>query len=226
MHPMLRVEEPRRALLRINRFTILPVTFLLAISAQAALIYDNGAPNSSSGNEFTQWIQAEDFTLASPANIEAIRFWAFPSGGTGYAGSITWRVYNDVAGAPGAVLYSGSAAVTPVNEGPNAFGGYTQWRFDINTGTLALGAGTYWLGLHNGPLSTTARANFYWQTTGANATSAGLEDIDPFDSGGWYNNGNHHAFQLYDAALGEIPEPSTLALMGAGLAALSLFRRR
>ncbi|MBI5083209.1 MAG: hypothetical protein HZB13_01235, partial [Acidobacteria bacterium] len=62
----------------------LSLLFLLAISAQAALIYDNGAPNASGGNEFTQWIQAEDFTLASATNIEAFRFWAFQFGGTGY----------------------------------------------------------------------------------------------------------------------------------------------
>ncbi len=32
-------------------------------AAQAAVIYDNGAPNQSNGNEATQWIQSEDFTF-------------------------------------------------------------------------------------------------------------------------------------------------------------------
>lgn len=139
-----------------------------------ATVWDNGTPNATSGNEMTNWIQAENFTLGSATTIEGIQFWAFLYGGS-YSGSITWQILSDASGVPGSVLFSDTVSVTPTNEGPLAFEGSDRLRFDINAGGVALAAGDYWLAIHNGPLSNLSGAGMYWQTTGASNPPTGQE---------------------------------------------------
>jgi hypothetical protein len=105
-----------------------------------------------------------------------------------------------------------------------ALGSYDEYMYSFNIQPfVALAGQTYWLGLHNGDLSNTARAEFYWETTDGNGTSTGHEDFLPPAGDGWNDNGQQHAFELTS---GSIPEPATFTLLGAGLAALGLLRRR
>jgi len=194
---------------------------LLVPALWAGLIYDNGAPDGQTGNEMTEWIQAEDFTLAAPTTLTGVRFWAFPYGGT-YAGSIAWRIYADNSGEPGAVVDFGVVVPTRVYDHDAL--GVPSYQHDFAL-SVALGAGTYWLGLHNGLLTETTRLDYYWETTGSNATLTGQEDHTPFDTGGWLGNEQEHAFQLYGGG-GGIPEPSTWLLLGAGLISLAALARR
>src|SRR5512139_40180 len=149
----------------------------------AAVLYDNGAPNQLNGNEMTQWIQTEDFTLTAAATITDIHFWSVDSGLAD--GTITWQIYSDNAGLPNVILASGNTAVTRTATGNVLFFG-TEFANDFNIAALSLGAGTYHLGLHNGALSVTNRSEFYWETTGANSTTTGLEDIAPFGDNNWF----------------------------------------
>ena len=203
------------------------VAAALLPSVAHAQLYNNGAPNNSSGNEMTQWIQAEDFTLGAASTVTGIRFWGFSNGAPGYFGSITWRIYSNAGNNPAAILFSGTAAVAGINEGPVAPTGLTQFRYDIAT-NFGLGAGTYWLGLHNGPLTRTSRDEFYWQTTASNATNLGREDETPFDDANpWVSSGQEHAFQILgQVGTNVVPEPGTYALMAAGLLAVGFVRRR
>jgi hypothetical protein len=203
--------------------------FSLAIlpAVAGAQLYNNGAPNATDGNEMTQWIQAEDFSLASSATITGIRFWGFQlADAPGYAGSITWQIYTNSAAHPGTVLFSGSASPVGVAQGNNTATGDTQRQFDFAT-NFTLSAGTYWLGLHNGALATTDRRDFYWQSTTPNSTALGMEDETPFD-GVFVTNGVEHAFQLYggQGTPTVVPEPSTYALMTCGLVVVGFARRR
>ena len=161
---------------------------LLAVSSvHAGLIYDNGAPDASNGNEMTNWIQAEDFTLGAAATVTDVRFWAIGIQEPGsYQGSITWSLYADAAGQPGGLLYRN--LVTPSRMFDHAVDFGSSYQYDFSVGSLNLAAGTYWLGLHNGPLSTTDRLDLYWETTAGNLTATGSEDEASFDDGSWYNN--------------------------------------
>lgn len=208
------------------RTTALLATLLLPAAASAQ-IYDNGPPDGSSGNEMTQWIQAEDFTLGQAYNVTGIRFWAFQLTPSAYQGSIAWRIYGNNAGAPDetSILFGGLAAATPTNEGALAYGGNDRLRFDIAT-NFTLGAGTYWLGLHNGDYSVDGRLDFYWETTGLNLQQTGQEDNSPFDDAGWSDNGQEHAFQLFGQTTNVVPEPSTYAMMALGLVGMAAARRR
>lgn len=204
--------------------TVLSIAAATAVPAHAQL-YDNGAPNTGFGNEFTRWIQAQDFSLGSGATLTAVRFWAFGLSSTGseYAGSIAWQIYGDGGSRPGALLFSGSASPTvTANPGGSCCG--ASFQLDFALPNVALGAGTFWLGLHNGPLSGTDRRDFYWQPTAANATLRGWEDVAAFD-GDWVENGREHAFQLYGTTA-VIPEPATVVLLGSGLGLVGLVARR
>jgi hypothetical protein len=203
------------------------LALLVPSLASAQVVFDNGSPNNEGGNEMTAWIQAEDFSLSQATTITGIRFWAFAlTGGRGYAGSISWRIYDNAGTTPGSnVLFSGTYVGGFTNEGPLAFDGADQLRFDINTG-FNLNAGSYWLGLHNGPLTTTSREEFYWQTRAGNMTLTGQEDQAPFDAGGWSGNDAEHAFQLLGRPTTVVPEPSTYALLATGFVALAVAARR
>lgn len=194
------------------------------------VVYNNGAPNQGSGNEMTNWIQAEDFTLGQTTTITDVHFWTIElPNPSGYAGSIWYGIYTDNGGQPnlGAPAVEGflsGADLTRTSTGNIVQGSYDEYAysFDIQP-FVALAGQTYWLGLHNGDLTNDARAEVYWETTGINGTSTGHEDILPTAGDSWSDNGQEHAFQLTG---GGVPEPTTLILFGAGLAGLALVRRR
>jgi hypothetical protein len=187
------------------------------------IVYDNGAPNSVSGNEMTQWIQAEDFTLSSTTLITGVQFWAFQTDDACcYTGSITFDIYSDASDSPGTVLESGSVTPTRTFDHSTSFGPSYVYDFAIPD-FLAVGGTQYWLGLHNGPLTTQTRDEMYWETTDP-TSGDGHELIAPF-SGGWDDNSQEHAFNL-TGTTAAVPEPASLVLLGSGLIGLAARRRR
>jgi hypothetical protein len=84
--------------------------------------------------------------------------------------------------------------------------------------------------LHNGDLGVVeTAASFYWEASG---TGNGKEQFnagfgDALGDAPWNNNGLEHAFMLFDVTTrADVPEPSTVVLMSAGMAALALRRMR
>ena len=197
------------------------MTFLAAPGLYAAVVYDNGGPNGSSGNEMTQWIQSEDFKFASAQTFNQVTFWGFAEYGSSYTGNITWMIYNDNGGQPGTIQSTGNVAVPGVASGTTTWGPEYVYTFNIPSFTAAAGA-MYWLGLHNGDLTNTGRADFYWETTNGNGTATGHE-WDLQGTGYWYDNGAEHAFQLSSSP---VPIPGALLLFGPGLLGLAAVRRR
>jgi hypothetical protein len=188
--------------------------------AVGQVVYDNGGPNQAGGNEMTAWIQAENFAFGTATSFQSVRFWdldRYP--GLSYQGSIVWQIYGNSAGQPGALLSSGTAS--PVRTATGAVGPYTEYQNDFSVGSISLGPGMYWLGLHNGPLSTSSAFEFYWEATGQANSPAGQQQGPPFGGSAWGSTGQEHAFQLLS-----VPEPSAWALLCLGLVSRILFRSR
>jgi hypothetical protein len=207
-------------------FAALTLLLMVAFAHADNIIYNNGGPNQQNGNEMTEWVQTEDFTLTSGQTISDIHFWDVDSGG--YAGSITWWIVGDSGGNPNFndILGTGNLDVTRVATGNCLFFG-CEYEDSWNINPLSLAPGTYHLALHNGPVSFDSRSEFYWETTDPNGTPTGREcDLTSACYGSWNDNGQEHAFYL-SGGVATTPEPGTLALMATGLLGVfSQLRRR
>ena len=219
--------------------SILAMALQLAVTAQAATLWDNGAPNITNlgGSEMSDTFQAQDFNVAVASDLTGIRFWDLESSPADYNGSIFWRIVNNLgvtpAGSPGTTVFD-SGTATPARVAAGTVLGFNQFQNDFSVSTSNLLAGTYWLELHNGPLASNAFTDFYWSYTdldGTNTpTNRGSEFALPANGFGWTTNDQEHAFEVFGAPHQPppppLPEPGTMALMAAGIAVLTLRRRR
>jgi hypothetical protein len=235
---------------------IMCLAFMLPVpGAQAAALdalYDNGAADSMWGQEMAAYLPAEDFTFASPQTVAHVRFWAVEATGYKdkwlgftapdpgvYNGSIVWQIYSNGAGQPGTVLASGTATPTPAFD-HDTVTDFLSWgityQFDFNIDPVDLPAGTYWLALHNGPMTTQDISNFYWESSGTGGVMAYAKANTPSDGtwGAWQIYAAKDAslaFQLYNGDPGEfhggpVPLPGAVWLLGSGLLGLIGLRKK
>lgn len=117
----------------------------------ATTIYDNGNAdiNTASGNEMTDWIQADDFMLSANGDVNGAECdWFFTSGGT-WDGTIEWTIYMDNGGMPGSVVASGMGSDISTTALGMA-GGFDWYNTSFSFGeTVSLmGGQLYWIGFH------------------------------------------------------------------------------
>jgi hypothetical protein len=199
---------------------LLVLAFGLGQAAQAATVFNNGAPDQVYGTNMSGNVVAEDFSLGSTYDISNIRFWSIQSKAADYSGSLSWAIYSNAGGNPGAVLKSGLSSAVGTATGLSTGFGYAEYVFDIGT-TFQLAAGSYWLGLANSPLNPGNPSEMLWGTT-STATGAQAQYLD---GSTWIDSGNNLAFSI-DGSVPVIPEPDTWALLITGMAVVAGFTRR
>jgi hypothetical protein len=217
---------------RLARACVLSAGLAVAYPAQAAVIFDNGAPDlvnaffsdtmadhPFAGNPFQV---ADDFSFASAHSLTDVHwFGAYAFENTPGLDSFLIRIFPDDGGVP---------AADPIHEFAVGDGDRTDtglivaiafnlYSYSALLPQTPLDPGTYWLSIVNDLAD--ADDDWYWATSNDNAGNGRnrMADDDP-----WSPLDAELAFALTgDAA---IPEPGTLALVGAALAGLILRQRR
>ena len=191
-------------------------------------VFDNGAPfisDSPYSRDISLFRSADDFTVGA-VELTAIRFWINATDPvatdpqTSFSGSITYAIYADAAGDIGSLIASDTANGLVSTYTGLTFGfGENANVLDVPLQTpVALGAGTYWLEVHEGPtLATTDDTHIGWVVTD-NATGNAKQGLatNGLPTGGV---NNELAFQL-------LPEPASPALGASALLGLALAARR
>jgi hypothetical protein len=188
-------------------------------AAAAVVVVDNSPPDHLNDNNMGFAFQAEDFSLAAATTVTGIRFWSLEADST-YRGSISWAILGNGAGGPGtSTLASGTQSIVS-RTGTGSYLGLNEYLNEFALAPLALGTGTYWLVLHNGPNSDLDDPNeFLWESAANNGTLRGAERFDV--NGAWTTNGTEHAFQVL-----AVPEPAHVLMLLAGLTLAACMQRR
>jgi len=202
-----------------------------ASAAHGAAIWNNGGPAlfNQGGSEMSDTMQAEDIQLSTMTNLTSISFWSLQFSPSDYNGSIFWQIVGDASGSPDDLNVIGNGTATPSQTADGTVLGFSQFRNDFTINLIGIAAGTYWLELHNGPVTTTAFTDFYWSWAdldGTNTgTNRGMENgLNPVT--GWTTNDNEHAFNISGDAATAAPEPGTALLSFAAAGALAFLRGR
>lgn len=204
------------------------VVLSLSLPCFAAPIYSNGTGNFAGNNPFSAngVFVAQDFSLLSDTTLGGLSYNAYTTGATLPVSAVNVKIYADAAGSVGAQLYSGSFAVAS-DAVTGSDGGYILKDFFVDLPGWDLSAGHYWLGLRVDP----AQTDMHWTIPTSPALGYGSYIGNAAgDPGAYVNYGLEHSFTLFDAEgePSQIPEPSTAALLFAGLtlAALRMRSRR
>lgn len=192
---------------------------------------------------------ADDFTLGAGAStVTDIHWWGAysPNPATPPADDFTVRIFaQGTSGLPLVTplheINAGSAGRTATGDQirveqssiiigePPTYDTFDVYKYWVDIAPLPLVAGTrYWLSVVN---NTTANPDHDWMWVHS-ATGNATDNVFRFsDAEAWFVSANSNArfdlaFNLTGDITGNIPEPSTLAIFGLGLAGLGFMRRR
>lgn len=152
---------------------LLLVTGLVLLSAgpgRAAVLWDQSDFGTTAAGNASAFLPTSDFQLPQPATISTFTVWLadsllVPLGGDGlangvftsFSGTLSWYVFTDNAGLPGALIGSGSdPAPTVVDTGVDRtlpVSDDVEDIFQVDglvTPGLLLPAGSYWFGVREG----------------------------------------------------------------------------
>jgi hypothetical protein len=185
-------------------------TFAVAVPMRAQILYDNGPRSGRDGVGLDNYIEAESFTLTSAARVQRARFWSFETA-NGFQGFFVWQIYaNSESDSPGPLLLSGTST-NLVRQLNGAVLGFLEFVNTFDVTAVALQPGTYWLALHNGPLTYTVPLDYqqgvYWEASLGGNTPPSNGRRAPYNDA-WFSN---------DCPECTVRPPSELALQIEGV---------
>jgi len=214
-------------------------TLSLPLSAEAAVAWDNGAPDQTaswtSDVENNDQTEADDFSLTNGTAVTGFKWWGTyddQRGGTAdkiAADDFTIFVLDDSGDDPNNIVQQWNIGAPDSrsatgNTLPGGSGSLDEYAYEHTLASpVTLSAGDYWLVFRN---NTAGDEDFWrWSTSTANASgtdAAGTSNdhftsVNDIDGASWSEFSDQLAFQI-------IPEPSTAGLLA--LSALALIRRR
>lgn len=209
---------------------------LLALAPAPApaqqVVVDGGAPNQGIGwNIFDDNRAASFFSIDGDASFDHIRFWAILPDETPHSANIFWQILTDDGGSPSSTVAAQGieATTSTVRTELTDFPGFYSHVFDLAlVGSRTLGAGSYWLTVHDGVLDPFegTHSTMFWETSDAAGGANRIQTFSIDDS--WVDNGpGGLAFQLTGpGSVIVTPEPTSLVLLASGLLLIAGARSR
>ncbi len=211
-----------------NRVDIAGLVFLcliLVMPAPGQVLYDNGPINGTvdAWNINFGFETSDSFAVASSSTVTGFNFGVWESPGDQTL-TVDWSITDFEGG--GTIYGSGTASVVDTFISVNQYG-YDIDLLSVSGLNVPLDAGSYWLNLQN---ATDLQGNpIYWDdNSGVGCTGDGNDGSCPsLASNNSVGTLSSEAFDITGSSGGQVPEPSSILLLGSGVfGVLGLLRRQ